>query len=161
MMRMQYQLTAALALAGLAAAGASAEPVPAPAAPPPAAPAQVAPAPAYPAGYVNPFDPNWWLATFNSLTRLYTVPAGTAYPAPAAPQAGGYVNFFDPNWWLAAQPSAAGPAQPGAAAQPAAPPAGSPYVTVETPYGPVHMFNYADPAAWNKLFAQPFAAPAR
>lgn len=132
-MRIRYQWLAAMALATLAATGAQAETAPAPG------------PQAYPAGYLNPFDPNWWLATFNNMMRLYTVPA--AYPAPTVAPQPAQANAVDPNRLLAVQPSAAGPAM------------GSAYVTTQTPYGPVPVFNYADPAAWNKLFAQPFAAP--
>ncbi|MDD5363726.1 MAG: hypothetical protein PHR30_00185 [Gallionellaceae bacterium] len=151
-MRMQYKLLTALGLAMLAVSGAVAETTPA-----------AAPATATPYGYMNPFDPNWWLLTFNNMIRLTTVPlAYTAATAPAAsggaaapsttyPQ--GYLNPFDPNAWLAAAPTAAGPARAAAPAQ------GSPYVAMQTPYGPVYTFNYADPMAWNKLFAQPFAMP--
>ncbi|MDD3528709.1 MAG: hypothetical protein PHS77_02425 [Gallionellaceae bacterium] len=161
-MRIPSKTLTAMTLALSVATGALADGAPAP-----------APAQAYPAGYVNPFDPNWWLATLNGLLQLYTVPAGTtaAAPATAAPAAAapasaatpaypaGYVNPFDPNWWLAGLATmASSPAVPAVAASGGAV-AGSPYVTMQTAYGPVHMFNYADPNAWAKLFAQPFAVP--
>lgn len=146
-MRMRYKLLTALGLAMLAVSGAVAETATAPAS---------APATVTPYGYMNPFDPNWWLLTFNNMIRLTTLPLayatpGAAAPAATSPQA--YLNPFDPNAWLAAAPTAAGPTQAAAPAQ------GSPYVTMQTPYGPVYTFNYADPMAWNKLFAQPFAKP--
>ena len=154
-MRTRNKLFVALGLALLVVSGAVADTAP-------------APAPAYPYGYVNPFDPNWWLATFNNLTKIYTVPGGTGYAAATAPLAGtpstappsaaypaGSVNVLDPNWWLTAMPTSAGPANQAATA----PATGSAYVPVQTPYGPIHVFNYADPQAWNKLFAQPFTAP--
>lgn len=154
-MRMRYKLLTALGLAMLAVSGAVAESATAPAA---------APAAAYPFGYMNPFDPNWWLSTFNNMMRLYTVPlayttsnvppasGATAAPTTTYPQ--GYMNPFDPNWWLATAPTAAGPTT-------AAPAMGSAYVGTQTPYGTIYTFNYADPAAWNKMFAQPFAMPAQ
>lgn len=148
-MRMRYKLMTALGLAMLAVSGAVAE-----------TPAAPAPAQAYPYGYMNPFDPNWWLLTFNNMMRLYTVPLAPATPAtanaaPAATPAypSGYANPFDPNWWLANAPTAAG------STAAAAPALGSAYVPMQTPYGTIYTFNYADPAAWTKMFAQPFAMP--
>jgi hypothetical protein len=164
---MRNKLIATTGLALLVVSGAVAETTPAPAA-------------AYPYAYVNPFDPNWWLATLNSMAMLYSVPGSTGYVAPAAPPAAGspaptaaypygYVNPFDPTWWLAglgsmanayAAPGSAGNAAQGGTAN-VAPAAGSAYVPVQTPYGPVQVFNFADPMAWNKLLAQPFAPPAQ
>lgn len=150
-MRTRNKLYVALALALIAVSGAVAETAP-------------APAPIYPYGYVNPFDPNWWLATLNNLAKVYTVPGTPGYTAPTAPAGtapapaaypAGYANPFDPNWWLSAVPNAAGTA----AQTSTAPATGSAYVPVQTPYGPIQVFNYADPMAWNKLFAQPFAMP--
>lgn len=148
-MRTRHKLYIALALAMLSTAGVAADAAP--------APAQAA---AYPYGYMNPFDPNWWWATTNNMLRLYaapltfqtaaTTPSGTAAPAQPYP----YANPFDPNVWLANAPAAA-----GSGMQPA-PAAGSAYVPMQTPYGTVYVFNYADPAAWTKMFAQPFGAPA-
>jgi hypothetical protein len=145
-MRMRYKLLTAMGLAMLAVSGVVADTAPAP-----------APAQASPYGYLNPFDPNWWLMTFNNMLRLYTVPASAttaqaAAPAGPATYPAGYVNPFDPNWWLANAPTAAG-------ATGAATATGSAYVPMQTPYGTIYTFNYADPAAWAKLYAQPFAMP--
>ena len=123
-MRLRYKILTAFGVAWLAASSAVAE------TPPPAAPTTI-----QPPAYVNPFDPNWWLATFNSLMQLYTVPMTTA---------------TSPNTVVHAAPASAGPV---------AGHSGSPYVLMQTSYGSVPVFNYADPQAWSRLFAQPFAPP--
>jgi hypothetical protein len=108
--------------------------------------ADQAPAPApgtYP--YANPFDPNWWLAGMSPLLKApgVTPQPGAAAAFPVAP-----VPFL---------PQAATPA-PGLPTYPTGDVNYRGYIPVKTPYGTVHMFDAADPGAWNYLLS-PYAIP--
>ncbi|TCJ17967.1 hypothetical protein EZJ19_03415 [Parasulfuritortus cantonensis] len=137
-MHMRYTLLAAAALAMLAASGALAD---TPSQAPAQSPVQAQP---LPYGYMNPFDPNWWLATLNNMMRLYSVPMTPPAGSPAAPAP--VVPFFP--FYVPAVAAPATPAQDSGA-----------YVATETPYGTIYTFNYADPSAWSNIFAQPYGAP--